>query len=181
MYLKYKEEFKMGVKFSKKRKSLHDIVMQLKRRLVQQFESKEMDFRKTFGDNIYDGILCTEFEKQVTIENLRKAFIRHDVKGTAKPHLVMCIETFKNQLPEFKLMFDFADNALFAQDNEVEFSNMLSKGVTEDMTPEEITNIYDKNMLDFILTREESSYSFFYVPGEKINAMNQESENGGVN
>ena len=62
----------MGVKFSKKRKSLHDIVMQLKRRLVQQFESKEMDFRKTFGDNIYDGKLCTEFEKQVTIEKFQK-------------------------------------------------------------------------------------------------------------
>lgn len=170
----------MGVKFSKKKKSLNEKVMSLRKTLVLQFENKEADFRKTFGNNLYEGMLCTEFRKQITIEQLKKAFVSHNVEGTEKPHLVMCIETYKNQLPEFKLMFDFADNTLFAQENSEEFSRILGEGVTENMTDEEVLATYDKNMLDFILTREETSYAFFYVPGEKI-PKTENYENGGLN
>ena len=73
----------MAVPFKKKdnKVSLTEKVMKLKRALKVQFKAKESELRNTFGKGIYENILCVEFEKQITIENLKIAFIKHDVAG----------------------------------------------------------------------------------------------------
>ena len=180
----------MATIFKKKdnKQSVTKIAMTLKKQLKLQFDAKESELRHIFGRGIYENILCEEYKNQITIdvlkkaiEKLKKTFIIHDVEGDAKPHLVLNIKTYRDQLLEFDIFFDFADTAMHVANNTVEFFAILEKDITQGMSAEEQSNARDKGMLNFILTREETEYTFFYMPGERMAKAENNNENGGVN